>query len=291
MSGTKTYRPARVESVLCVRELYSLHYFSYSRSFAFEGEAHPFWELICCGAVEAEVCDGDNAFLLGQGQAMLHAPDVFHNVRPARAGTEAIVTGFGGDLSALSPLAGQPLTLSPAARQWLKALLSCGRDLFSEPLNRVYQYELRLREGAPAGALQTLKNTLENLLISLVQGENAAPPDREHSETVRRIEALLAENIGGKLTLREVAYRLGYSASHLKKVFREQTGKGIIARFIEMKIARAKQYIAEGTHSFAEISELLGYDTPQYFSQQFRRVAGMSPSAYARSVGETGILG
>ena len=46
MSGTKTYRPARVESVLCVRELYSLHYFSYSRSFAFEGEAHPFWELI-----------------------------------------------------------------------------------------------------------------------------------------------------------------------------------------------------------------------------------------------------
>ena len=74
-------------------------------------------------------------------------------------------------------------------------------------------------------------------------------------------------------------------------MFREQTGKGIIARFIEMKIARAKQYIAEGTHSFAEISELLGYDTPQYFSQQFRRVAGMSPSAYARSVGETGILG
>ena len=54
---------------------------------------------------------------------------------------------------------------------------------------------------------------------------------------------------------------------------------------------QAKQYIAEGTHSFAEISELLGYDTPQYFSQQFRRVAGMSPSAYARSVGETGILG
>ena len=87
MNGTKTYRPARVESVLCVRELYSLHYFSYSRSFAFEGEAHPFWELVCCGAGEAEVHDGDNAFLRGQGQAMRPAPAVPHNVRPARAGT------------------------------------------------------------------------------------------------------------------------------------------------------------------------------------------------------------
>ena len=46
-------------------------------------------------------------------------------------------------------------------------------------------------------------------------------------------------------------------------------------------INKAKEIIAEGKHSLGEISELLEFDTIQYFSSQFKKLVGVSPSQYA----------
>lgn len=289
MPEKNIYRPTPVPRLLEVRELYSLHYFTYSRSFRFEGESHPFWEAVCCDGGEAEVTDGDNVFRLRRGQAVLHAPGVFHNVRPLLAGTSTIIFGFGGDLAAIERLAGTIQQLSAEAQRWMRAALRCGRNAFSPPLNRVYQYALEVRAGQE-GALQQVRNALENFLLCLPDQE-AVPVPETHGDTVRRIEEVLAASVGSKLTIGSLAERLGYSPTHLKKLYREGTGTTIIRRFIALKTERAKELIAEGGHTFAEIAGLLGYDTPQYFSKQFREVTGMTPSAYARSVTETGIIG
>ena len=60
--------------------------------------------------------------------------------------------------------------------------------------------------------------------------------------------------------------------------------------FIGMKIERAEQLISEEKYTIAEIAEQLGYDTPQYFSKQFKDITNMSPASYEKSIRETGIL-
>ena len=50
------------------------------------------------------------------------------------------------------------------------------------------------------------------------------------------------------------------------------------------KIDRAKQLIREGEHNFTEISEMLAYNSVQYFSRQFKEITGMTPSQYEVSV-------
>ena len=82
-----TYIPTKIQKDPRVETLYSLHYFAYSKDFSFEGESHSFWEIVCCDSGEAEITDSSNRFVLYQGEAFIHAPGVFHNVRPKKSGT------------------------------------------------------------------------------------------------------------------------------------------------------------------------------------------------------------
>ena len=42
--------------------------------------------------------------------------------------------------------------------------------------------------------------------------------------------------------------------------------------------------IREGRRNFTEIAAALGYQSLHYFSRHFKKVTGMTPSEYARSV-------
>jgi len=51
-----------------------------------------------------------------------------------------------------------------------------------------------------------------------------------------------------------------------------------------MKIEAAKELIRTGQMNFTQISEKLGYTSIHYFSRQFKKVTGMTPSEYASSI-------
>ena len=51
-----------------------------------------------------------------------------------------------------------------------------------------------------------------------------------------------------------------------------------------MKIETAKQLIRNEQMNFTQIAETLGYSSIHYFSRQFRKLTGMSPSEYASSI-------
>ena len=51
-----------------------------------------------------------------------------------------------------------------------------------------------------------------------------------------------------------------------------------------MKIDFAKQLIRENDMNFTQISDFLGYSSIHYFSRQFKRSTGMTPSEYVSSI-------
>lgn len=44
---------------LVITEIYSIHYFEYTKDFVYEGESHDFWELLCVDNGVIEVTAGD----------------------------------------------------------------------------------------------------------------------------------------------------------------------------------------------------------------------------------------
>ena len=53
-----------------------------------------------------------------------------------------------------------------------------------------------------------------------------------------------------------------------------------------LKIDEAKYLLRDGSMSIAQISDHLGFSSPQYFSKRFSRLVKMSPRQYASSVRE-----
>ena len=70
------------------------------------------------------------------------------------------------------------------------------------------------------------------------------------------------------------------SSSHLAALFRDATGGGVLSHHISLKMARARHLLDTTTLLVAEVGRQVGMDDPFYFSRQFGRVHGMSPSQY-----------
>ena len=58
----------------------------------------------------------------------------------------------------------------------------------------------------------------------------------------------------------------------------------ILKRGEKLKISEAKSMIRSGQMNFTQISEYLGYSSIHYFSRQFKRSTGMTPSEYVSSI-------
>ena len=46
----------------------------------------------------------------------------------------------------------------------------------------------------------------------------------------------------------------------------------------------ARQMIREHHYNFTQIADALGFSSIHYFSRQFKRITGMTPSEYASSI-------
>ncbi|MGY1551280.1 helix-turn-helix domain-containing protein [Microbacterium sp. A588] len=102
----------------------------------------------------------------------------------------------------------------------------------------------------------------------------------EQGEPLERAMRYLEERADGNVRVWELARLIGISPSHLGALFREATGGGVLAYHKGLKMARARRYLDTTSLHVSEIARQIGYEDPFYFSRQFSRMHGMSPSDY-----------
>lgn len=97
-------------------------------------------------------------------------------------------------------------------------------------------------------------------------------------QVVRRAQLSMRENLGGALDFEHLARQLGMSYSKFRRVFKGETGRAPGEYFIEMKINRARQLLMADM-GIQETADLLGFDSPHYFSRLFKARAGVTPGS------------
>lgn len=100
--------------------------------------------------------------------------------------------------------------------------------------------------------------------------------DRNVELAIQYVEAHYKE----KISLNQVAAELNVSLGHLSSSFKRQTGKNFSDYTTEIKIEKAKELIESRAYMVYEIADMLGFDTPFYFSRVFKKVTGISPREY-----------
>lgn len=89
-------------------------------------------------------------------------------------------------------------------------------------------------------------------------------------------ENFLKENISVSF----LAQKCGISESYLKKLFIKKSGLSPVKYIIQLKINHACDLLRAGTYTITEISEICGYDDVGYFSRQFKKYTGITPTEF-----------
>ena len=91
------------------------------------------------------------------------------------------------------------------------------------------------------------------------------------------------ENVSdAELNLKEVSNLCNVSTSYFRRLFKEYANVSPKEYVINNKIEKAKLYIEYENFTVSEIAERLNFTDSAYFSKQFKRKVGMSPSEYKR---------
>lgn len=282
---------------LTVNTIISAFYHKSPKNFKFEGETHDFWELIFVDSGRLIITAGQQQYLLKAGELAFHCPNEFHAVA-AYENTPAnfMVVAFTSKSRAMKYFNHRILFLDGFERECLTRALEESRSLIRGSSN-TNPSGAWIGDGAPFGSQQMLQCCLEQMLISLYRRRDSMRIQKRaesfaqqasYRQLSERVKSYLEEHIGERLTLEDIAAELCCSVPQMKKLFRAQTGQGVIDYFIDLKISEAKRLIAEGTMNFSQIAAFLGYDNSCYFSNLFRARTEMTMTDYSRSLGVTG---
>nr|WP_321295370.1 AraC family transcriptional regulator [uncultured Sphaerochaeta sp.] len=124
---------------------------------------------------------------------------------------------------------------------------------------------------------------LIELLVSLARIYDQTP--NEANQTARRLWEVISymdNHLDQALSTEELKDVANMSTSTLNRCFKQSTGLSPIEFHIHKRIAYACSLIQKRGLSMAQVSEASGFNDPNYFSRQFRKVMGMSPKQYQR---------
>ncbi len=109
---------------------------------------------------------------------------------------------------------------------------------------------------------------------------------RYQSEIVNRAMAFISEKYSKTLNLKDLSRALGVSESHLRAIIKKETGENFSTILHKQRIAAAKHLLSDGTFSVENISNAVGYPYTSFFFKIFKRMTGMTPKDYSKSLGE-----
>ena len=283
------------ERTFNVEKLITIFYMEFSKNFKHDGEVHDFWEMVYVDKGEM-LCTADkNHFILKSGELTFHKPNEFHNLAGNKsiAPNVSIVT-FECRSREMKYFEGKIFRLSSEERAILSMLFAEGLSAYrlTDTKNPLLQNLEKLDE-APIGSSQMIKNLLEIFLVMLRRNKDMFTKKMRRSYTIggmnisyelKKILDYLENRVYGKCSVADISREFGKSESAVKNLFSTYRGGGIIKYYNELKIEESKKLIREGKYNMTQISDLLGFDNPQYFSKCFRSHTNMSPSEYKTSI-------
>lgn len=166
-------------------------------------------------------------------------------------------------------LSGAPLSLSPSGKARLIDWFVPAYELLAE---RTYALATHVH------IAQAARQLLSGIGITASQSAQEKKRGTYLEQAIQYMNGRLNSN----LTLPELAKQVGVSKQHLIYIFNAETGVSPIGYFLRLKIQRAGHLLDLTELSIKEVGSAIGINDPYYFSRQFKKISGFSPSSYRK---------
>jgi len=144
-------------------------------------------------------------------------------------------------------------------------------ELIRNQLRRIFRV-MKMKEG---DYLSEASQIAYRILVEL--GKVSRP---QYPHAIQTAMDFMQRNLTSHLTSEQIAQQTGFSPTHFNRLFKQHMKVSPIAYFIQKKMALAQYLLTQTSMSVKEIAVATGYDDPLYFSAQFKKQFGVSPSHY-----------
>ncbi len=104
-----------------------------------------------------------------------------------------------------------------------------------------------------------------------------------HKEQAHLARRLLERGYATPITIEQLSHEVALSPYYLIRLFRRIYRQTPHQSLTQLRIARAKELLSHSDLSITEICADVGFESLGSFSALFRKIAGITPSAYRRS--------
>ncbi|WP_318502510.1 helix-turn-helix transcriptional regulator [Bacillus sp. T3] len=132
----------------------------------------------------------------------------------------------------------------------------------------------------------------QNLHLSYIEAKSArrTPPYnrlvlRYFDETAREPQIkksidYIDKHYADEITVTKVAAHINFSPTYFSRLFKKETGRSYVEYVQFIRLQRAIALIRHSDATLEQIAEELGFNTPNYFSNVFKKYVGLTPSEY-----------
>ena len=287
----KKFYMHKISHLIDVQKIVTIHYQALEKNYLFPEESHDFWEI--------NYADKENVFIgidgkkieLKQGEMLFIKPNQPHFMESGNKEPNVFIISFSCRSESINFFGGKSYAVPENYRYLLQNIMAEAENTFDLPDFDPNLTALKLKTNANLGGEQIIKNALETLLIYMLRSAQKHSTSQEFfvskiadsSELQDEIVRILTSKVYGKFSLADLSNELHYGTTRLCTFFREKTGKSIYQTYLKLKIDEAKKLIRK-KKSFAEIADLLCFDSISTFAFVFKKHVGMTPSEYRESI-------
>lgn len=261
-----------------IKGFHSFFNCTYNEGYYYNGEHHPFWEVVYCFGGTIGVSFDEKIYRLRKGDIVIYPPNVHHKLwSEEESRINVLVFSFDGSGEGLKELGGAYSCDEELQRRWDEIALNMRE---CKEYRRTTGY-LHYLEKMP-NRYQVVANECENNLLLLKErsfslGHNKNKSARDYERIIRTMR----ENLGEDLTVDEIGMNCGLSVSTMKNLFRQFNSMGIHEYFLHLKMEESIRLLKSGM-TVREAAEQMGFSNQSYFSTVFKRVVGESPAQFKK---------
>lgn len=149
--------------------------------------------------------------------------------------------------------------------------------MVQEATNQAMSYEL------------VCHNLLEILLIKILRHQHfelEVDSKNKTSKDIAFIKHYLKTYYRESIQLEDLASMTHLSRFYISHSFKKDVGLSPMEYLMTIRIKESKILLRTTNYSVSQIADIVGFTTPTYFSKQFRKVTGISPSDYREQFSE-----
>jgi YesN/AraC family two-component response regulator len=168
-----------------------------------------------------------------------------------------------------------------------KTIILSGYDEFqyAQKAVRYGAVDYLLKPCRPTEILAKLESLIEDgTEKDDAQDANVRENEKQSNHFVDIAVDYINEHYMENLTLTSVAEKVGVTSAYLSTLFTQTLGYGFIDYLNKVRIERASSYLHNFQLKNYEIAYKVGFRDEKYFTKVFKKVTGLSPSEYRKTL-------